>query len=285
MCQVTACQEHNGAVRNGREDGPPVCITLLELLMEAGRFLSQRRAVDDKLLLGVEAKVGVELVVQEGVDTANAAVDRFGSQVQVLADMACIEEQAAVRALVIAPDHAVRYGCPDECDRAQLDHLLVAAQMCDVLQRLCPRLDELQLMLDGEESVDPWLQASDRPDHEIGLKGMAGAPRRYGAQSTRALCDSLDALRAPQEKRELIQRQCIVVVQAKAVTLVDCGPKVDRRDDQRSWFRQVNDGHTVIEWQFKGWLRQPFLLVGLLLGHIDCIACVMQKLLSRIHRS
>ena len=185
-----------------------------------------------------------------------------GSQVQVLADMACVEEQAAVSALVIAPDHAVGYGCPDKCDRAQLDHFLVAAQIRDVLQGLCPGLDELQLVLDCKESVDAWLQASDRPDHEIGLKGMAGAPRRYGAQSTRTLCDSLDALRAPQEEGELLQRQCFVAVQADAVTPVDCGPKVNRRDDQGFRVRQVDNGHAVVEWQFQGRLRQA-LFAGL----------------------
>src|SRR5664280_2022131 len=261
MCQVTACQEHNGAVRNGREDGPPVCITLLELLMEAGRLLSQRRAVDDKLLLGVEAEVGVEFVIEERVDATDAAVDRRGSQVQVLADMACVEEQAAISALAVAPDHAVGYGCPDKCDRAQLDHFLVAAQTCDVLQRLCPRLDELQLVLDCKESVDTWFQASDSADHEIGLEGMAGAPRRDGAQSTRTLCNSLDPLRAPEEERELLQRQCFVAVQADAVTPVDCGPKVNRRDDQGFRVRQVDNGYAVVEWQFKGRLWKSFLLI------------------------
>src|SRR5450759_5819047 len=108
--------------------------------MGAGRLLSQRSAVDDKLLLGVKVKIGVELVVEERVDGADAAINGLRGQVQVLANMACVEEQAAIRALVIAPDHAVGHGCPDKRHRAQLDHLLFTAQIRDVLQGLRPCL-------------------------------------------------------------------------------------------------------------------------------------------------
>src|SRR5450830_316613 len=288
MCQGKASSQEAGRVRNDREvgaDGAPVFFPRLELLVDARRLLSQRRAVDDKLLLGVEAKIGVELVVEERVDGADAAIDGLRGQVQVLADMACVEEQAAIRALVIAPDHAVGHGCPDKRHRAQLDHLLFTAQIRDVLQGLRPGLDELQLVLDCKESVDAGLQASDRPDHEIGLKGMAGAPRRYGAQSTRTLCNSLDALRAPQEEGELFQRQCFVAVQADAVTPIDYGPKVNRRDDQRCWVREVDDGHAVVEWQLQGRLRQTLFLIRQLRQVVAYVTRVVQKLLSRIHRS
>src|SRR5450759_3664080 len=253
--------------------------------MGAGRLLSQRSAVDDKLLLGVKVKIGVELVVEERVDGADAAINGLRGQVQVLANMACVEEQAAVCALVIAPDHAVGYGCPDKCDRAQLDHFLVAAQIRDVLQGLRPGLDELQLVLDCKEPVDAGLQASDRPDHEIGLKGMTGAPRRYGAQSARTLCNSLDPLRAPEEERELLQRQCFVAVQADAVTPVDCGPKVNRRDDQGFRVRQVDDGHAFIEWQLQGQLRQSLFLIRRLRQVVAYVTRVVQKLLSNFHGS
>ncbi len=96
-------------------------------LFIARAFLSERGHVDHEHLRRGQLDQGIHRVIVKVPDGANAAVDRFRSQVQVLADMPGVQIHIAIAALGIAPDGPVGDGSPDEGHRAGQDLPLPAA--------------------------------------------------------------------------------------------------------------------------------------------------------------
>jgi hypothetical protein len=124
----------------------------------SGYFSAQRGHVDHEHLGRVEAQQRIGCVVIIRTDGAHAAVDRFGRQVQVLADVAGIQVQVAVAAFRIAPDGAVGHGCPNEGHRAGGTWRCPrqASVSCLVEVRIQPQGH--QLMRAGHKAVQPGFQ-------------------------------------------------------------------------------------------------------------------------------
>jgi hypothetical protein len=93
---------------------------------------ADRCQVDDELLLPVEAQKGIEGLLIVRRNRARPRPDRFGGKVQVLADVADIHREDAVRGGPVPPLHPVRDDAPEERDDSLPDEPLTETGLGDM---------------------------------------------------------------------------------------------------------------------------------------------------------
>ena len=155
--------------------------------------------------------------------------------------MACIEESITVSTLAENVCQARDIRRPDKCHGALLDRAFRAERCRKLLPRRLVQVKRQQHVLERQIAIEARRQPFDTLDVEIRLECMARARARHRPHAAALRRRHLDALRAPEQIRELFERKRRILVAPHACTELDHFEEADLVVGEHFWLRQADD--------------------------------------------
>lgn len=147
-------------------------------------YSADRSEIYYEFVYAVDFAKFIDLLLVISADAAGAAADSFTGKVEILADMADIDENDLLCVCWVTPFRAVHNSAPEECYCATAyENLLVCRCADDVFHIVAVFTDEKELVFFREIAVNSALEAFNIHTSKVCFKRMACACRWDCAES------------------------------------------------------------------------------------------------------